>query len=475
VNYKPRRILLTLLLALLLISGEAHGYPFDHLKTTDDIGLVKVPHNGTSHILVIPSRVNLNEFPEDRWQQLERFFKKEGGTDTFREYWQIVSGGRYDPIPTLVQPVLYPTACPIPGKAVDSCTITINDVVVLAQKGLQHAITDILRRVRDEQGIDLSTFDVNSAAGPSPDGFFDGVIIDTDIYNGITFPLSTFGNTVTVGATMTGDPKELTLGVVSLVPPDNHEFAHLFGFIDLYGGPAVNGLMGGDKGGLCAFSRQQIGWGEVEEVTKAVTVDLHPVLDGGKILRIGQAPRYVLVENRGGPNHAKVEAYPPGVYIYSVDESTLPETTFGFIDGEAKDLYLPNKKAPYLTVNLPIGCGLPSGSSKPCAVKEGEERAIAHASGEWLGFAVTAGKPAADGTITLTISEKAQPPDGGLPDASVADAPGADAGQPSPPASGCAITAPADASSPWDTLGLLCLFLGLWLPRRRSIRRGSQR
>src|SRR5690349_10155369 len=107
-------------LAVFCASTTLRANALDHLRTTDDIGINKVPHLGTSHILVIPMRVG-EMFPAGDLVMLQTYFASEGGPGTFRDYWRVNSNGRYDPIPTVVDPVIYLNSCPIPGKTVNNC------------------------------------------------------------------------------------------------------------------------------------------------------------------------------------------------------------------------------------------------------------------------------------------------------------------------------------------------------------------
>jgi hypothetical protein len=269
------------------LSLPAAAFPIDHLQDKSDIGKNKVPHEGTSHILVIPSRVGGPISPE-RLQALEEYFDPDGGPGTFRDFWQKTSGGRFDPIPYLADPVLYPDTCPLPGKTVQTCRILIEDLELLTSGAVQEAIEDLLRRVRDEQEIDLSQFDVNGIDADNPDGWFDGVILNTNIFDGLGLPLASFMQEVHIGVTPqplpvavdagpdagdldagaadagaadggavadagtvadagssvdAGPPDEmLGVGVVAFIPPDTHEFGHNLGFIDLYPPPDLPAL-----------------------------------------------------------------------------------------------------------------------------------------------------------------------------------------------------------------------------------------
>ena len=506
------RMSLMAFLCLGLFAVGARGHALDHMRTPDDIGLNKAPRFGTSHILVIPSRINA-EFPEAEWEAYQTFFGASGGEGTFRHYWQVMSGGLYDPIPTLVEPVLY-DECPIPDRDLTNCYIDINDFDLLTEGYVRIVLTELLERVRDEQEIDLSQFDVNGANcetdGACPDGFFDGVIIDTNMYAGVGFPLGALNNTVYVrsfpqplassdagtivdggftGGVLDGgnmdaglldgghlDERlgpELMLGVVALIPPENHEFGHNLGFIDLYNGPTLNGLMATSDSAISAFSRLQAGWGQVEKVVEPGTFQLAPVYEGGKVLQFGDAPRYVLLENRGGAQHGVIDESYPGLHLYSVDEDQLPTEELGFIDILGGTLYYPNENGPYLNVSMPLDCQVVGPTqANPCAFGEyADQRDVEHSSNGHLGFHIFVQSAADDGTIHFEVRdgerEVVQPdePDGGS--ASVEDAGGAsaDAGGPTveEPEEGCGCEQTAPGAPPPYLIGLMCL---LFVTRR---------
>jgi imidazolonepropionase-like amidohydrolase len=136
---------------------------------------------------------------------------------------------------------------------------------------------------------------------------------------------------------------------------------------------------------------------------------------------VGEAPRYVMVENRAGAQHALLDRSAPGVYVYSVDEDRLPNGPLGFLDLGAQNLYYPNRGPPYLNVNLPVGCSLTAtGGTNRCAVGAGESRELVHASGERTGFTMTVGASQPDGTVRVTLRGRpAVVPDAGTgaPDA----------------------------------------------------------
>lgn len=451
----PYLFLCAVALPSALTDNVAHAHALDHLRTTDDIGVNKIPNKGTSHILVIPAWVGEEAYPAEKLTELKKLYDPAGGPGTFRDYWQVMSGGRYDPIPTLVEPVVYPDSCPLPNRTVDNCSVGFEDIDLIASGGIRTAFEDILGRIRDEQDIDLNDFDVNSGSGDGGDGYFDGVITHSNIADGVAPPIAALYNETIVPTKPGGGGSMITLGVVAMAPPTNHEFAHNFGFIDLYGGPSVNGMMDTSFSGLSAFSRQQIGWGEFVDVTEPlVEFEMKPVLDGGKVLRLGSGPRYLLIENRGGAKHEGYDYGDQGLFVYSVDEDTLPTEPLGFLNAETSALYLPNAEAPYLNVALPVGCSILKGSATtPCAVNTiGAQRVLSHESGTETGYTlhIVAG-PAQDGTYTVTVTDgtEAVPVVTTHPPA-VAD-------------EGCSVGTVGESAPPW--LLLLC---GVLLLRRRE-------
>lgn len=431
----------------MLSSQPAEARALDHLLSTDDIGLNKIPHQGTSNILVIPVHVGEGGFPAGQLADLQAQFNPDGGS--FRTYWQTTSAGRYDPVPTVVAPLEYPDRCPLPGKTVATCNVTFQDVQLITSGGLRTAFEDMLGRLRDEQQLDLSSFDINGADGQA-DGHFDGVIVVSNIADGVAPPLDAIFNGTTVAD---GGGGMITLGVVAMAPPVHHEFAHMFGLIDLYGGPPVNGLMSESSNAISAFTRQQLGWGDVVEVTAPMEIELPPVLDGApRILRVaapGGGPRYVLLENRSGEHHGDFETGTPGLYLYSVDEETLADGPLHFLDLVSGQLRLPNAEAPYMNVALPVGCDLAGGPNGCALTGVGASRTISHADAGDTGFTVTIVDEAPDGTLTVALSDGSEVP---------APGDGEDAGLSA--SGGCQLGADTDAG--W------WLLLPLLIRRRRA-------
>jgi hypothetical protein len=472
-----------LIAAFALHPGAAFGYALDHLQTLDDIGPNKVPNQGTSRVLVILQR-SFGEGDPDRYEQLVNFYNPEGGPGTFRTFWNLQSKGAYDPIATVVDPLIY-DECIVPGIDPEACRLSLDDMTPLLNGALHASLTRILEDVRERDGLDLREFDVN---GPGcelgmtcPDGWIDGLVIDTDAFGGLAFPLAALAGPVTVDARVSGDgaPTDdelVQVGIVALTPPARHEFAHNLGFIDSYNGPTLNGLMAWTWLGLSAYSRLQIGWATDIVVDTPQAFTLPPVLAGGDVLRIGERPRFLLIENRGGPEHELWNRSPPGINIYAVDEEQLPDTELGFLDILAGDLYFPNQTPPYFNINLPLGCTL-DGEDDGCVLGQAGqflelEHPITGPTGWWL----VVESIAADGTTEVRITDEepsAPPVDAGAP---VADDGGeggdgngdTDGGPDDAPTCLCAQPSSGGAWSAMAILGLVATALTSSRRRRRA-------
>ena len=408
-----------LLSGALLTTTDAEAWPLDHLLDPSDIGQNKIPNKGQASILIIPVNVGPQPFPDLTGLQAE--YNPAGGPGTFREQWQIFSRGVYDPIPTLVDVVEYPDSCPMPaqfGYDVDNCEFDLtaygdSQMVInfVVNGGIALTLQNILGRIRDEQNIDLNDFDVSGATEGTPDGYFDGVIVISDLTagggsngRGVAPPLEELFNKTVVKALPGDMGNDLELGQVAFAPPPNHEFGHLFGFIDLYNGPTAAGLMGTvQAGGLSAFSRQQIGWGETTIIDGFTEVDLPPVLESGEILRVGASGgKYLLIENRGGPLHDMHEVISPGIYVYAVDESAITPGPLHFFDLVAGDLHYPNGGPPFLSVATPLSCDVMTTRPNPCAMTDvGEFRTLQHADGTTYDMALEIKSINPDNSVTL--------------------------------------------------------------------------
>ena len=86
---------------LSLLIAMTTAAPLDNFVVRDDIGPNKIPHLGTSHILVIPVVATATWDPQ--LVQMQDTYAEDGW---FREHWLTESNGLYDPIPTVVDPVV---------------------------------------------------------------------------------------------------------------------------------------------------------------------------------------------------------------------------------------------------------------------------------------------------------------------------------------------------------------------------------
>ncbi len=82
------------------------------------------------------------------------------------------------------------------------------------------AFEDMLSRVRDEQQIDLAQFDVNTGTGPGQDGYFDGLIFDSDIISGVGAPLEVLNLAPEVATTPGGGGTMIRAGERLRIPSD---------------------------------------------------------------------------------------------------------------------------------------------------------------------------------------------------------------------------------------------------------------
>ncbi len=321
--------MLLLSLSFFFASDAFAGF-VDHLARTDDIGPAKVPHQGSSRILVIP--VNLDTAHRKRldMQAIRRFFTDEPGRFTFPGYWRVNSVGRFRVEADVARPVNF-KGCPLPLSQ-KGCTPRRGDVTAAAY-GIP-LVHEILRRAKAESELDFRRYDTNGPAG-KPDGYADGVVILLNgEWFGVALPfgvtelrlaLTLDGVTVTMAALASG-PRALPMSV--------HEFGHLLGFADLYDewkrtyGTALT-IMGawryeeGDVPLLDPFSRMQAGWAEVIQVRGTLQA-LIPPADSGAVYRLGSGREFFLVENRRprGPYDRAVGR--PGLAVYHVNLDRLP-------------------------------------------------------------------------------------------------------------------------------------------------------
>lgn len=305
----------------------------DQFIEANDIGENKIPHFGKSRVLMVPIIIETSKYPNMvKW---EKFFRYDmsTGTNTFSNFWKVNSLGKYDVEVVMVDPIFY-SDCPLP-PTFKNCAIPRGDVNALSP-GIKF-LKNLLKRVKEERKINFKDFDINGIDGKA-DNWIDGILVMSNAsFPGVAFPISIFDKIefdgVKIGAIaiaeLNGDE------VIAL-----HEFGHLLGFGDLYHEKKRRSglhfsLMGEYTKKiplLDAYSRMKIGWANVEETNTAIQNSISkemivpPVIDTGKIFKIGSDKEFFLIENRG-PDTAglyDMSLHKNGIAIYHIDETKLP-------------------------------------------------------------------------------------------------------------------------------------------------------
>lgn len=99
----------------------AHADYIDHFANTADIGTLKVPRAGTTHVLVVP--VVVENLPFDQGSEeafldeLHAFYAEEATDFGFTSYYSTLSLGRFHPIVTVADPVHFAACPPLGGHA----------------------------------------------------------------------------------------------------------------------------------------------------------------------------------------------------------------------------------------------------------------------------------------------------------------------------------------------------------------------
>lgn len=325
-----------------LLSSSAAADFIDHFATSDDVGLLKVPHLGEIHIVVIPVVIDDLPFAQDTeaafLDEVTAFFSPDAEGFAFTPYWQTQSLGRYRPIATVAAPVHFPSCppigdyqdCEIPrgGGITDgtlqSAAATLRGSLFFLDQIVRCAQTGPGAGVDCTQGggVDLAQFDTSGLVPGSPDGFVDGVIVVSNAgFPGITLPVQELSENALMnllgplpsfrygGETV---PSVAVAGRSHLPQHEIwvavHEFGHVLGFADLYDETGETTdmpytVMGGWYYGSAAplldpFSRLAIGFGHVVQVAGNGTFELGPVDQTGTVLKIGTGDEFFTVELR---------------------------------------------------------------------------------------------------------------------------------------------------------------------------------
>ena len=283
------------------------------------IGLNKVPHTGSSRVLVVPL-----EFGQTgAFSHLDAFFDNSDDAGySFRKYWQINSYGAFD-VTVDVLPVVHFDACPATDNP--KCEFTPENGISAIE-----VVRAVFAKLDGELGIDFTKYDTNGPNG-EPDGFCDGIIFLVPNYaGGIAPPIYPFLKDAE------GNPENVwdgvTVGAIAISNTDAqtilHEFGHLLGFADLYNFDLDYSLMSTcSECMLDAQSRLKIGWAEALDVAPGETKEvlLRPATSSKQIVRVqGEDPKeYFLLELRKETSFGGSSLDPgmAGVAVFHVDEN----------------------------------------------------------------------------------------------------------------------------------------------------------
>ena len=377
-------------IAALLTSTSASADYLDHFATRTDVGLAKVPSQGTTRILVVPVFVDDQPYStgdEASFHQEILDFYAPPSDDifsagvSFTGFYEQQSLGRYRPEVLVADPVHFPTCPPLGGH--QDCRIPRG--AGFADGDVQGAVNTLVdalrfldeimlcttagpsaeRRCTSGGGVDLNDVDVSGIQAGIPDGFSDGVLVISNArFPGIALPvkdlasqplLAFFGPfpefRYSVGGGVDGDSAGVVVNAIGIQgfasPPARetlvsvHEFGHLLGFADLYNEAGTTTdlpwtYMGGwfyaDAPSLLdPFSRLAIGWGNVVDVGGPGTYTIGSAGRTGEILKVGQGDEFFLVEHR----RKEVDAFDGdleadhGVYVERVQLAKRPSPAAG--------------------------------------------------------------------------------------------------------------------------------------------------
>jgi len=333
---------LVAIVALCAGAPVAHADYIDHFAEPNDIGILKVPRAGTTHVLVIPIIVDDQPFDQGTeaafLEEIAAFYDPAATGWAFTPYYEAASVGRFRPEATLAAAVHFPTCpplgdyedCAIPRGAgfsegdlagalqvVDDALTFIDDIITCATAGPGGQ-----RTCTTGGGAVMANFDTSGIEVGTPDGIADGVIlISNAAFPGIALPIKDLSTNpllsfvgpfpsfvydgVTVGAVAIGGsaslPKHTSWVTV-------HEFGHLLGWADLYNeaGTATDmpySLMGGwsyDAPGSLpdALSRMAAGFAHVVQISSSTTIQLQPADLAGTVLKVGTGDEFFVIELR---------------------------------------------------------------------------------------------------------------------------------------------------------------------------------
>ncbi|HEY4219850.1 MAG TPA: MYXO-CTERM sorting domain-containing protein [Myxococcota bacterium] len=337
---------LALLASSLLFAAGARADYIDHFADPTDIGILKVPRTGTTHVLVIPLIIDNLPFEDGSTgdaaaaafvADVQDFYSEDKQGFGFTPYYSALSLGRFHPVATVANPVHFP-ACPKLGTF-DDCDIPRGagagegDLTSAAGAlGDSMRFLDVIMQCATQGpsaalgctsggGVNMTDFDTSGPVEGTPDGVADGVILVTNAgFPGIALPVKDIANTF--GALLGTLPDlaydGVTVGAVAIAgretPPAHatfvsvHEFGHLLGWCDLYNESQTTTdmpytLMGGwyydtPASLVDGFSRMAAGFADVVQVAKSGTYTIKRSDQSGTILKVGTGNEFFTVELR---------------------------------------------------------------------------------------------------------------------------------------------------------------------------------
>ncbi|MBI1945100.1 MAG: hypothetical protein HYS27_05355 [Deltaproteobacteria bacterium] len=337
------RCALCFVLALVALAPSRSRADFiDHFATSDDVGLLKVPHFGEPHVVVIPLVIDNLPFSQGSeaafLDEVAAFFDPEAEGWAFTPYWATASLGRYRPIATVAAPVRF-AACPQIGDYQD-CEIPRGggisegnlQAAAAVLRGSLFFLDQVLKCAQsgpgagvdctEGGGVDLTAFDLSGLVPGTPDGFVDGVlVVSNGGFPGITLPAQELSENALFNllgplpSFIYGSETVGAIAVAGRVEPPNrevwvavHEFGHALGYADLYdenGGSTdmPYTVMGGWYYDNAAplpdpFSRLGARWAHAVQVTGSGSYQLGPVDHAGTVLKVGTGDEFFVVELR---------------------------------------------------------------------------------------------------------------------------------------------------------------------------------
>jgi M6 family metalloprotease-like protein len=364
-------------LALALVAaGAARADFIDHFAALNDIGVLKVPRSGTTHILVIPVVIDNLPFEQTGGEQAfldeaNQFYAEDATGFAFTPFYTAMSNGRYHPVVTVADAVHFPSCpqlgtfqnCEIPRGAgigegdLSGAAGALGDALKFMDKIFQCASTGPSASLgcTSGGGVKFSDFDTSGPVEGTPDHVTDGVIILSNAgFPGIALPIDDIATTplyqqllgplpsfvydgVTVGAVAIAGRETLPAKAVFV---STHEFGHLLGWCDLYNENQTSTdmpytLMGGwyyDTSGsyVDGFSRMAAAFAHVQQVAKSGTYTIDRSDKGGAILKVGTGGEFFTVELRDkADDHDGDMSVPFGVVVERVRLGRRPSPNRG--------------------------------------------------------------------------------------------------------------------------------------------------